>query len=117
MNYGVYNSTTGEISKVVSGSPAMAQLQCGAGESLFPDCPIDATHIVNGQAVKNTPLGQLMADIRAERNRRISGTDWTQLTDIPLTPNQKTSWAAYRQQLRDFPETCDPYNPVWPASP
>jgi len=56
--------------------------------------------------------------LRAERNRRLLASDWTQLPDVPLTSQQKQMWAAYRQALRDLPEnTADPNNPVWPEAP
>ncbi|MGE5552816.1 MAG: tail fiber assembly protein [Betaproteobacteria bacterium] len=59
---------------------------------------------------------QALAALRAERDARLAACDWTQLPDVPLTPEQKAAWAAYRQALRDLPETTtDPFNPVWPV--
>lgn len=57
--------------------------------------------------------------LRAERTARLTACDWTQLPDAPLTPEQRTAWAAYRQALRDLPETYahDPAAVVWPAMP
>ena len=55
--------------------------------------------------------------IRSKRNRLLVDSDWTQLSDVPLTTEEKTQWATYRQELRDFPETCNPENPVWPTPP
>lgn len=58
------------------------------------------------------------ATMRRERDRRLTACDWTQVSDAPLTDEQKTAWAAYRQALRDLPEnTTDPANPVWPDKP
>lgn len=34
-----------------------------------------------------------------------------------MTPEKQQEWANYKQALRDFPETCDPGNPVWPEKP
>ena len=45
----------------------------------------------------------LMARMRQERNALLSGSDWTQLADSPLTDSKKQEWATYRQALRDFP--------------
>jgi len=39
-------------------------------------------------------------DLRAERDRLLKDTDFTQLTDAPV---DRELWAAYRQQLRDLP--------------
>ena len=39
------------------------------------------------------------------RNRLLAASDWTQLPDAPV---DKTAWAIYRQNLRDFPSTWTP---------
>ena len=55
------------------------------------------------------------AQVRAERNSKLSASDWTQLADSTA---DKAAWATYRQALRDitaqagFPWTID-----WPAQP
>lgn len=55
--------------------------------------------------------------LRAERNLRLTNSDWTQLSDIPFTIN-KEAWAAYRQALRDITHTTmDIHNIVWPDTP
>lgn len=41
--------------------------------------------------------------LRAERDRRLAESDWTQLPDSPLSPDKRRAWAAYRQALRDLP--------------
>lgn len=59
-----------------------------------------------------------MANLRAQRNRLLSGCDWTQLADSPC---DKAVWATYRQTLRDLPSTVDdartfnnwPHDPNW----
>lgn len=58
------------------------------------------------------------ASIRSKRDRLISSTDWTQMTDTPLTAEQKSTFATYRQALRDLPQsTGDPDKIVWPEMP
>jgi len=42
--------------------------------------------------------------LRAERDRLLRDSDWTQLPDAPLTPEERAEWAAYRQALRDLPQ-------------
>ena len=42
--------------------------------------------------------------IRAERDRLLTNSDWTQGADSPLTSAKKTSWATYRTKLRDVPK-------------
>ena len=41
--------------------------------------------------------------VRGERNGLLTGCDWTQVSDSPLTDEKKAEWAAYRQELRDLP--------------
>lgn len=54
--------------------------------------------------------------VKAERNKLLLTSDWTQLPDVPLT--NKAEWATYRQELRDIPEqTGYPTNVVWPVAP
>jgi hypothetical protein len=55
--------------------------------------------------------------IRSERNKRLLSSDWTHLLDNPLTTEQQKQWADYRRLLREFLDTCDPYNPEWPPEP
>jgi hypothetical protein len=55
--------------------------------------------------------------IRISRNFLLTSCDWTQLPDVTLTQEKVTEWRVYRQALRDFPETCDPDNPIWPTQP
>jgi hypothetical protein len=68
------------------------------------------------KAIPPKPVDPLIA-IREKRNQLLVESDWTQLPDVALATEQKTAWAVYRQQLRDFPEKCDPLNPIWPTAP
>jgi hypothetical protein len=55
--------------------------------------------------------------VRQERNNRLTGSDWTQLSDSPV---DGTTYLTYRQELRDFPETIDESNIdslSWPVLP
>lgn len=50
------------------------------------------------------------------RNSLLLDSDWTQLSDVPLT--NKSEWATYRQSLRDITDQPGfPHNIVWPVSP
>jgi hypothetical protein len=52
--------------------------------------------------------------MRAERDARLSETDWYVAADRTASAEQ----LAYRQALRDLPaNTVDPANPVWPTKP
>ncbi len=53
---------------------------------------------------------RLAAEHRATRNQLLANSDWTVLTDSPLTDDVKTSWATYRTALRNLPT-----NENWPS--
>ena len=47
---------------------------------------------------------EILEGVRIERDGLIRATDWTQMPDAPLTEQQRTAWAIYRQSLRDVPQ-------------
>ena len=61
--------------------------------------------------------------LRLERNQLLQQTDWTQNRDVTLANDAE--WAAYRQALRDLPNTATPeldengtlINVEWPVKP
>lgn len=58
------------------------------------------------------------SEIREQRNQLLKDCDWTQLNDSPLSADNKTSWATYRQQLRDVTtQTRFPWDIQWPSTP
>ena len=53
--------------------------------------------------------------IRAERNKLLVESDWTQLPDVPV---DAAVWATYRQALRDITKQSGfPWNVTWPTAP
>jgi len=55
--------------------------------------------------------------IRAKRDQLIAASDWTM---IPGATVDQAAWAAYRQVLRDLPQTyaaTGPESVVWPVEP
>jgi hypothetical protein len=77
------------------------------------------TNLENIQALVNPYPQPSAADVaRNRRSALLYSCDWTQSPDSPLTTEQKTAWATYRQQLRDitsqsgFPDTIN-----WPTAP
>lgn len=55
------------------------------------------------------------ASVRADRDRRLLASDWTQLPDVPLATKER--WATFRQALRDITSQPDPLNISWPSPP
>ncbi|MBI9078498.1 MAG: phage tail assembly chaperone [Pseudodesulfovibrio sp.] len=54
--------------------------------------------------------------IRAERDRLLLASDWTQLLDCPFGEAGKTAWGEYRQGLRDVPQQAGfPGAVEWPV--
>jgi hypothetical protein len=82
--------------------------------------------LINGVWTQNYIVSDLDADesaakvgaqwnvIRAERNRLLVASDWTQLPDAPV---DAAAWATYRQALRDVTDQANPFAIVWPESP
>jgi hypothetical protein len=51
----------------------------------------------------NTTNELLTTEKRTERNKLLTESDWTQITDSPLSSDKKTEWSNYRTALRDLP--------------
>lgn len=85
-----------------------------------------APYIENGQvftvqvspksdAELNAELDSAKARVRAQRDALLAKTDWTQAADAPVNA---TTWATYRQALRDITKQAGfPNNVEWPEPP
>ena len=66
-----------------------------------------------------------MDQLRAERNQRLTASDWTQTVDLQTIKGEAwiSSWAIYRQNLRDLPAQYDEptivniMDVIWPEIP
>jgi hypothetical protein len=82
--------------------------------------------LVDGVWTQNYIVSDLSADesaakvgaqwnvIRAERNKLLAASDWTQLPDVSA---DAAAWATYRQALRDITTEANPFAIVWPQGP
>jgi hypothetical protein len=52
----------------------------------------------------NGAFDRAIAGLRQKRNSLIASSDWTVLSDSPLSAELKTAWLEYRQDLRDITE-------------
>ena len=71
----------------------------------------------DGQAwVKSAAdLQALGFQVRLNRDRMLSESDWTQVADAPV---DQAAWATYRQALRDVPDQEGfPSEIAWPVKP
>jgi hypothetical protein len=75
---------------------------------------IDGVHTYSPYTV---PEEELYRSLRIQRNKLLAESDWTQLIDSPLTSDKKQEWAAYRQELRNLPNTVDINNIIYPKKP
>lgn len=67
--------------------------------------------------VEDMSDGELWSAIRTKRNRLLSESDWTMISDSPKTLNYY-QWEKYRQALRDLTsDFSDPKSITWPESP
>jgi hypothetical protein len=72
---------------------------------------------LEAQAIAEAPIRKA-AEVREQRNRLLSESDWTQTVDAPFDADGKLAWALYRETLRmipqqdGFPETVN-----WPPKP
>ena len=56
--------------------------------------------------------------VREQRTGLLVESDWTQLNNTPLTSEQVSAWANYRQALRNIPQQgVEPEQVVWPTQP
>jgi hypothetical protein len=78
---------------------------------------VDGKHIYTPITQEQIDADKLNA-VRKKRNKLLQESDWTQMvTDIPMSDAKKEEWKAYRQALRDLPETVDINNVVYPQKP
>ena len=82
----------------------------------------NGSEIVKDDTAKTAyDLAEEWKQIRAERNRLLSESDWTQGADSPLTTQQKSDWAVYRTSLRTLTEdqsSVTSYSDInWPTKP
>jgi hypothetical protein len=68
--------------------------------------------------VDSRTSAEIETDALTKRGTLLAESDWTTLSDVPLSPQQKTDWAAYRQALRDITvQSGFPQDIQWPVAP
>lgn len=104
----------------VDQSPALQRHERYDAETLTIDADNQQVIVVRSvvpwtQAEIDAEAAGQAAQVRQQRNAKLTASDWTQVADAPVN---KAAWAAYRQSLRDisgqsgFPWTID-----WPVAP
>ena len=88
------------------------------GSAIESNNPDDWGTTWSAVSAKKTELvnAKPMADLRAERDRRLAETDWMAGSDVTLAD----AWKTYRQALRDAPAqdgVTGLDNVTWPTKP
>lgn len=120
--YGEYQVV--EANHRPAGTVCEAPQEAGGGDGDLIDL-VDGVASINQErkAAKETARAQVAIDrkwlnMRNARNALLAGSDWTQLAGSPLSDQKKTDWQAYRQSLRDLPDSIEDINNViWPVKP
>jgi hypothetical protein len=77
-----------------------------------------AQPIIDAVNLEQWAIDEQFSVLRVERNHRLTVSDWTHMSDVTISSETLSAWAAYRQALRDLPATTgDLAHPVWPTEP
>ena len=121
----------GFILRVGNCADSDINLQSRDGESVIEGIADDSTQMIIDGVVCDKPepeentveelIALLQPEVRFKRNAKLTRSDWTQFPDSPLSDSHKAEWAAYRQALRDIPETYSEATSlddiIWPTKP
>lgn len=80
----------------------------------------DGTHAVERteDELEADRLPGITVQARAQRDKLLLDTDWTQTLDAPIDEDTKAAYRAYRQALRDIPQQEGfPHSIIWPELP
>lgn len=102
-NYILRTSDNASIPNDVNNSDYIAYLEwLSEGNTPDPALPVDKT----------------WPDIIGQRNQLLQESDWTQLPDVPLTPEKRAEWVTYRGEVRTVTERfSNPNDVVFPTPP
>jgi hypothetical protein len=133
----IYNQKTGQI--INAGSCLNIDIQIVPNSCLIIEVESNPSsdYVVNGEVISLPPKPSTGAyvfdysqqkwvedtqeqesEVLAKRNSLLQQSDWTQIPNNPLTPEQQEAWAVYRQELRDVTSQSGyPFNVIWPTPP
>ena len=89
-------------------------------KDMFSDDDVLGTKAEQEAAYQANQDANTAAAHRETRNKLLAESDWTQMNDSPLSNEDKTAWATYRNELRNLPDD-DAWPNLsdedWPVSP
>jgi len=102
-NYIVYNDA-GKILRTGSCPESDFEIQAGEGEQVLEGQANDSTQEIVDGAVVNIqgPIYESAESLRMQRDQKLTGTDWSQVADSPLSDEGKQAYRDYRQALRNI---------------
>lgn len=104
VQFSIFDAVTGELLRIGSCRKEDLDIQAQEGEVVREgETPLPPRQI------------ELEEVVRASRNQKLLGSDWTQVADAPVN---RELWAEYRQALRDITtQKGFPKNVIWPTPP
>jgi|14BtaG_2_1085337.scaffolds.fasta_scaffold00052_15 hypothetical protein len=103
-HFTIYKTETGIIESVISSDCNVDDILVGSDETIVEGYYSPSSiKFVDGSPV-NVSV-DFWDDVRSQRNILLQNSDWTQMSDSPLSDSKKTEWANYRQSLRDLPSS------------
>lgn len=103
-HFTIYKTETGIIESVISSDCNVDDILVGSDETIVEGYYSPSSiKFVDGSPV-NVSV-DFWDDVRSQRNILLQNSDWTQMSDSPLSDSKKTEWSTYRQELRDLPST------------
>ena len=91
------------------------KMECNVQTGEVVTLELTAAEVAELAAKQATAPAKYWAELRSERNRKLTDSDFSQLGDANV---DAAAWTTYRQALRDLPEnTEDPSNVTWPTKP
>ena len=79
---------------------------------------IESNYDIWLQFAKDSEYEKLATGIRTKRDKLLTETDWTQVTDTVLSEEKQEEYKTYRQELRDITQQDEfPYKVTFPKKP
>ena len=123
---GDYQSSSPETGKVYNIKWSNSKVNCEEvldidGKSQSPKVYVQSHFKGDDTAKDKRILDAEWSQIRTERDRLLTESDWTQANDTPLTDANVAKWKTYRTSLRDLPSdqsSKTKYSDItWPTKP
>ena len=123
----IQNYILQEDERLIDAKPPVMRTSTATGGYLVPVWDMDISTWTEGATAdelaaweaEHMPSSEILSTkARAQRDKLLAETDWTQVLDAPIDTDTREAYRAYRQALRDIPEQEGfPRSIVWPELP